>query len=61
MITSQKAINICSECKGNGFKWLDIPNLITEPCKTCNNTGEVQQITIQSVNQKDTYVNERGL
>jgi len=61
MITSQKTISICGDCKGNGFKWLDIPNLITEPCKTCNNTGEVQETIVQPLINKDIYVNERGL
>lgn len=61
MITSQTVNKICTDCGGNGFKWLDIPNLITETCNTCNNTGEIRETIVKPLINKDTYVNERGL
>lgn len=60
MFTSRTHTTICADCGGNGFKWLDIPNLITQNCKTCNNTGEIKK-EIHQLEEKDNYVNQRAV
>jgi DnaJ-class molecular chaperone len=41
---------ICPYCKGNGFKYLTLNPIITEPCSECKMTGEQVFTDYNSIN-----------
>ncbi len=45
-------VEICTCCKGNGFKYLSFKPIITEPCSECKMTGEVKYTDYKTTQNK---------
>jgi len=50
--------NICPCCKGNGFIYLSIRPIKTEPCSDCKMTGEINY-TDYKINKTEGFSNEQ--
>lgn len=46
---------ICQKCKGNGFKWVNIPLRITEACVDCCSSGETGENNKFNSNRKEEH------